>query len=115
MKKILLSALASLLMMSASAQPAEGPRAPQGFRGPQPHFFAPEGMPDFEALKDFKAPEGFRAVKLQAISKALVASALLKALKVQRVLVASVHLKALKVQRVLVASTQVQMERSLKL
>ncbi len=68
MKKILLSALASLLMMSASAQPAEGPRAPQGFRGPQPHFFAPEGMPDFEALKDFKAPEGFRAVKFDAPS-----------------------------------------------
>ena len=61
MKKILLCAVASLMMVGASAQPPQGPRGLHEFRGPHPHFFAPEGMPDFEAPKDFKAPEGFRA------------------------------------------------------
>ena len=60
MKRILLFAVASLLMLGASAQPPQGPRGPE-FRGPQGHFFAPEGMPKFEAPKDFQAPAGFRA------------------------------------------------------
>lgn len=64
MKKILLCAVASLMMVGASAQPPQGPRE---FRGPQPHFFAPEGMPKFEAPKEFKTSEEFRApMKFQA-------------------------------------------------
>ncbi|MBO4452064.1 MAG: hypothetical protein J5770_06580 [Bacteroidaceae bacterium] len=64
MKRILLFAVALLLMVgAASAQPPQGPRGPREFHGPQGHFFAPQGMPEFQAPKDFKAPEGFRAPK----------------------------------------------------
>jgi len=64
MKRFLLFAVASLLMVgAASAQPPQGPRGPQEFRGPQGHFFAPQGMHEFQMPGDFKAPEGFRAPK----------------------------------------------------
>ena len=58
MKRILLFAVASLLMVGASAQPPQGPRGPREFHGPKAPFFANH---DFEAPKDFKAPEGFHA------------------------------------------------------
>jgi len=57
MKRLLLFALASLLMVGASAQP------PQGFRaheGPGP-FRAPQGMHEFQAPKDFQGPREFKA------------------------------------------------------
>lgn len=62
MKRFLLFAVASLLMVGAvSAQPPQGPRGPREFHGPQGPFHAPQGMHEFHAPKDFKAPEGFRA------------------------------------------------------
>lgn len=62
MKRILLFAVASLLMVGASAQPPQGPRGPREFHGPQGQFHAPQGMQHFQAPKEFKGgPRDFRA------------------------------------------------------
>lgn len=62
MKRILLFAVASLLMVGASAQPPQGPRGSREFHGPQGQFHAPQGMQHFQASKEFKGgPRDFRA------------------------------------------------------
>lgn len=62
MKRILLFAVASLLMVGASAQPPQGLRGPSEFHGPQGQFHAPQGMQHFQAPKEFKGgPRDFRA------------------------------------------------------
>ena len=63
MRRILLFAVASLMMVgAASAQPTQGPKGPREFHGPQGQFHVPQGMQHFQAPKEFKGgPRDFRA------------------------------------------------------